>query len=56
MKINFLGDISELKEGIDIVLPMLGLEASESGIPVVVSSCEKSGFSVKKCDTGYDIC
>ena len=40
MKFNFLGDISEVKAGLDILAPDYGFEICECGIPTTVTKGE----------------
>ena len=55
MKIKFSGDIGELKAGIETVLPLIGMELSESGVHISVSRSKDKGFSVRKEGEGFSV-
>lgn len=55
MKFKFIGDLSELKDGLEIASSLLGWELCECGTPVTVTPIEEKRFSLKKEGSGWAI-
>ncbi len=55
MKFNFIGDLSELKEGLEIAAELLGWELGEGGVQVAVTPIDEKRFSLKKEGDGWTI-